>query len=101
MDNKTLKWLWDTNVPPPDYDSVYLACKPVKGVLIYKIGWSSDPDSRMKQLGKNVELVWSHEYQDAGTVEKALHDHFAEKRLYGEWFDLDDADVEYIKGLTT
>lgn len=98
--NEMLQWLWDTNIPPPDLDSVYLACKHSKGKIIYKIGWSADPEDRIKQLGKGVQLVWAKQFSDAGTIERALHEHFANKHLYGEWFDLNESDIEYIKGLT-
>lgn len=32
-------------------------------------------------------------------VEKVLHEIFRNKRRNGEWFELDDYDVEYLKTL--
>lgn len=77
---------------------IYLArCRDV-----YKIGYTaSDPAKRIKSLQtgnpSRIELI--------GTVpgsyeeEDRLHVRFAAKRVSGEWFALDDEDVEYILSL--
>lgn len=69
----------------------------------YKIGRTQDPQNRVKTFG--IQLPFEVEYEcliktDAMVkLEKQLHDHFAHKRIKGEWFNLSPDDVEYIKGL--
>ena len=38
------------------------------------------------------------EVPNSRVAEKRLHGHFYSKRLRGEWFALDDSDIELIKG---
>ena len=68
----------------------------------YKIGVSSNVDKRIKQLSAlppfDLELVCLLQPDDMYTLERELHIRFAEKRKRGEWFTLDDTDVEWIKG---
>ncbi len=66
-----------------------------------KIGQSEDPERRLSQLVKQSTLLpRPHNFmilktwEDYTYIEKALHDHFAEKRVRGEWFDLTDQDIE-------
>jgi len=70
---------------------------------LYKIGQSKVIDNRIKQLGLKlpyelnlVSTVLCLQYKE---LEAHLHERFADKHVRGEWFELDDADVEYIKGL--
>lgn len=63
----------------------------------YKIGRSSQPCFREKTLQAEVPLVeiveaWWARHED----EKNLHSLFGEARLRGEWFDLEDEDLERI-----
>lgn len=71
----------------------------------YKIGFSATPRKRLRQLrtGSPVPIVVVHELKTAfyKNIEKDLHYKFAAKRGQGEWFRLDDADVEYIKSLNS
>ena len=73
--------------------SVYLMSK---GNL-HKIGISIDPKARKTQVGSGVELVWSEESPFASSMELAFHAHFADKRKHGEWFELTQEDVEWVK----
>lgn len=64
----------------------------------YKIGESAVPQYREKTLQSEqplIELVeaWSGTTDD----EKHLHRCFAEKRIRGEWFRLNDSDIEEIE----
>jgi len=43
--------------------------------------------------------MWSKELPDAPQIEKTLHWRFRSKRIRGEWFNLDKADIEYIRRL--
>lgn len=64
----------------------------------YKIGIATDLDSRVAalQTGNPYPLVViaCFRYHNAGVVEKAIHQKFADIRALGEWFKLGDGDVE-------
>ena len=70
----------------------------------WKIGRAKDPVARIKTF--TVKLPFRVEYEtliktdDMQKLERELHERFADKRLDGEWFDLDADDVEYIRGLS-
>lgn len=70
------------------------------GNPLVKIGNSSDPVKRMRQLqtGSPLLLVilWQYPTYDAETLELALHDHFADKRKHNEWFDLGSSPVSVV-----
>jgi hypothetical protein len=69
----------------------------------YKIGVSTQVDERIKQLSTlppfDIELLHTLPTDDMYKLEKQLHERYADKRKNGEWFELDQDDVEYIKGL--
>ena len=81
---------------PTEY--VYLT----KAGFGYKIGRTTRPDQRPLQVAGNcpieLEMVIVIEVPDSKSAERRLHWHFADKRLRGEWFALDNQDVELIKG---
>ena len=83
-------------VRPKEY--VYLT----KADFGYKIGRTIRSDQRPLQVASNcpikLEVIVVIEVPDSKAVEKRLHGHFANKRLCGEWFALDDLDVELVKG---
>lgn len=73
------------------------------GKRAYKIGRAKDPTKRTEvlktQLPMAVEIVctlWSEDYK---ALEKRLHEHFSSQRLNGEWFELSQTDVKYVKEL--
>lgn len=69
----------------------------------YKIGISNKPSWREKTLQSekpSVELIASKKFVSrriALSIEKAFHTTFADKRIRGEWFQLDEVDVEEIR----
>ena len=69
----------------------------------YKIGIAWDVESRLNSLQcgnpYELELVWAVKAIDAKNAEKLLHEDFKDKRVFREWFVLNDADVERIKKL--
>lgn len=79
---------------------VYLLQSPTGA---YKIGCTSDPDNRAKTFGVKlpfeVDFIVLLKASDMPSLEGRLHRQFEAKRINGEWFALDPADVEYIKGL--
>jgi hypothetical protein len=68
----------------------------------YKIGISNKPYYREKTLQSEkptIELIASKKFpvrKIAESIEKSLHSVFDDKRLRGEWFELDEKDVEHI-----
>lgn len=80
---------------------VYLVQSPTG---YYKIGRTSDPDNRVKtfkvKLPFEVEYICLIQTGDMYILESQLHIRFADKRVNGEWFNLESADVEYIRSLT-
>lgn len=82
-------------IPPKEY--IYLT----KSEFGYKIGRTTRPKKRPLQVAGNMpiklEVIVVIEVSDSKGWERRLHRHFAEKRLRGEWFSLDDPDVEMIK----
>lgn len=64
----------------------------------YKIGRSQNPvyrEETLLALKPTIEL--RHTFKGEETDEFILHKKFAEKRIRGEWFSLDQNDVEEIK----
>jgi len=75
----------------------------------YKIGSSVNPMRRYNELAnqknraimadkqgeRDISLVWYSESMPR-KVESKLHSHFEDKRIKGEWFNLDDDDLDYI-----
>ncbi len=84
-----------------DFCFVYLMHDTANGY--YKIGISNNPEYREKTLQSEkptIEMVKSKKFpirKIAESIEKALHETYSEKRLRGEWFELDKDDVEHIK----
>jgi len=75
----------------------------LKGDRYYKIGRSVNPYTRVEQFAPllpfPVEIVHTFVVEDMHTAEKDLHERFADKRTNGEWFALDEADLEWVKSL--
>ncbi|WP_040278993.1 GIY-YIG nuclease family protein [Psychroserpens damuponensis] len=69
----------------------------------YKIGISNNPEYRESTLQSEkptIEMIASKKFpirKIADSIEKALHNTYSEKRLRGEWFELNTKDVEDIK----
>jgi len=67
----------------------------------YKIGMTKNPRDRLGtfevKLPFKVDFVHIIKCQDRYNAEKRLHAQYAHKRLNGEWFRLNDQDVEAIK----
>jgi len=66
----------------------------------WKIGRAYNPGLRGCQLEKQsptpISIVHTVKTNDPILLEKQLHDTFADKRIHGEWFELDATDVEQI-----
>lgn len=70
----------------------------------YKIGRTVNPNNRVKTF--NVKLPFKVEYEvliksdDMYKLERELHNCYASKRVSGEWFALDEADLTELRALT-
>lgn len=68
---------------------------------LYKIGMAKELDRRVVQIGIqvpfSVELVHSVEVRDRVLTEALYHERFRNKRVKGEWFRLDEEDLEWLK----
>lgn len=69
----------------------------------FKIGQSKHPFKRLKSLTTgspdSMRIVHSFRSLLYKFIEQQLHMKFASKRIRGEWFLLEPADVDYIKSL--
>lgn len=67
----------------------------------YKIGKTVNMRDRLRLFGVKLPFVNSLEYSfytdDYTAAERSLHQQFASKRLEGEWFSLDAADLDCIR----
>jgi hypothetical protein len=75
----------------------------LEGGGYYKIGQAVSIDSRIAQFAPKLpfrtHLVHSFKVADMDQWEQQLHSQFADKRTNGEWFNLDEDDLEWLKGL--
>ena len=68
----------------------------IKGIEGYKIGMSFTPEKRAKQF--YGELFMTIPTDNMFKLELKLHKMFAKKRkCYGEWFNLNELDIEYLR----
>ncbi len=68
----------------------------------YKIGWAKNPEARIASwplMPWPCEIVLTIKSKDAIALESHLHQHFASKRVNGEWFSLSEADLATIPTL--
>lgn len=84
-------------IATPGY--VYL----IKSPFGFKIGKTVNMKSRTRLFEVKLpfqirveHFAWFENYSDA---ERLQHDKFRSKRLEGEWFDLDEADIAFIRTL--
>lgn len=69
----------------------------------YKIGRTKNPKDRKRTF--NVKLPFEIEFisliktPNMVNLERQLHDRFSRKHIDGEWFNLNEKDVQYIKSL--
>jgi len=70
------------------------------GEKYYKIGLTIDLDQRLSKFNVvmpfELELVHSIKSNDIYLTESLFHEYFANKRGKGEWFELDEKDINYI-----
>lgn len=88
-----------TNVLPIETkktEFIYIASD---GSGLHKIGYTKATkklkEKSMRTYNPNIKII----HMGVGTIydERDLHGKFADKRKVGEWFDLTEADIEWIK----
>lgn len=69
-----------------------------EGTGHHKIGITADPVGRWDALQVHASSALTMRYlfrlDDFEAGEQLLHDHFGDKRLSGEWFDLSEEDID-------
>jgi len=94
----TLYRIMPTGLPdygrtPNGVPRVYL----VESNGVYKIGYSSDVDNRIgKFKTSNPHIVLVKCWNAVRRHEKHLHSLFVSKRISGEWYRLDERDIDMI-----
>jgi len=78
------------------YPEIYI----IKCQKYYKIGKSYDAYQRMKNIELSspfkLEMVYHAEVNDAHKLEKKIHRKFRNKRVKGEWFELNKDEVKAV-----
>lgn len=88
---------FDNKIGNEEIGEVYL----FKSGRYYKIGKTNDTVRRGTelriQLPEKIDLIHSIKTDDPSGVEAYWHKRFGSKRMNGEWFDLDSADIKVFK----
>lgn len=86
------------------FSYIYLIKGTHNGSSKYKIGKADNPIDRIKMFNVkipfDIETIFTFCIKDSLSFEKHLHNHFSDKRLVGEWFDLDDNDILELMSLS-
>ena len=86
-------------------ESVHVYLMYDESTNLYKIGVSNNPKYREKTLQgeiPKIKTIVSREFKDRKLsliMEKTLHDYFKTKHVRGEWFDLNEYDLEKLSSL--
>ena len=79
-------------------DYIYLIESYSEHETIYKIGFSKDPDKRIKELKtgnpSKLSILYRFPTTHKRKIETSLHNLYSHKRKDGEWFDLNSVDVD-------
>lgn len=73
----------------------------LKSGKYYKIGSTNNPDRRQYEIGlqlpEKIHHIHSIETDDPSGIEAYWHNRFREKRMEGEWFDLQASDIKIFR----
>lgn len=84
----------------PDKGTVYIIWS--WNTKLYKIGHAIDSKKRIKRVQQEdktvgrVTVIHTIEANYASQLERHLHERFRARRIRGEWFALEDADLDYL-----
>jgi hypothetical protein len=79
--------------------NIYLVCSEINGQKLHKIGYTRRPvEKRIKEFktgnASDIYLVDSFQSQWGTKIESQLHKIYKSKKIGGEWFDLNEEDIE-------
>jgi len=67
----------------------------------YKIGYSKNPENRVKQLNTGnstgLKLLYKIETRYDSKIEAYLKNYYKHRHIKGEWFDFSKEDIDNIK----
>lgn len=68
----------------------------------YKIGFTNNLDRRFKELDSSqaahpLELIWAIVADDMKASEYTLHQRFAQHRVYKEWFEFEEHELDTVR----
>ena len=73
----------------------------LKSAYGYKVGRTRNVPARMRAFGVQLPIVYTIPlcawFDDCHAAERRYHEIFASKRINGEWFDLNDDDIQRIR----
>jgi len=79
------------------HKSTYLLYNPITGLT--KIGNTINIITRKKQIEAQAGMEFILEYLVKEDLETMLHRRFKDLRIIGEWFNLSEDDIKFIKGI--
>lgn len=95
----------DIHATPRNRNGYVYLLHAIHDPTLFKIGRASNPHNRLRTF--NVKIPFPVEYEcviktyDMYRLEKELHNLYGAKRLDGEFFCLNQIDVEFIKWLAS
>lgn len=73
----------------------------LKSAYGYKVGRTCNVPARMRTFGVHLPFVYTIPlcawFDDCHAAERRYHEMFASKRINGEWFDLNEHDIQHIR----
>lgn len=73
----------------------------LKSAYGYKVGRTRNVPARMRAFGVHLPIVYTIPlcawFDDCHAAERRYHELFASKRINGEWFDLNENDMQQIR----
>lgn len=73
----------------------------LKSAYGYKVRRTSRVPARMRAFGVHLPIVYTIPlcawFDDCHAAERRYHEMFSGKRINGEWFDLNESDVQLIR----
>ncbi|MEE4697074.1 GIY-YIG nuclease family protein [Pseudomonas alliivorans] len=73
----------------------------LKSAYGYKVGRTRNVPNRMRAFGVKLPFIYTIPlvawFEDCHAAESRYHQRFAGKRINGEWFDLNDSDIQSIR----
>lgn len=79
--------------------TVYLICAEIDDKKLYKIGYTKrEPEQRIKEFktgnASQFYIIETFQSEWGTKIEAQIHKYFRNKKISGEWFDLQDEDLK-------